>query len=223
VSLPEVAWIPNGVERPADYLPKSAGPFAGLPEPYVLFLSRIHWKKGLDRLISAWQWVPDIPLVVAGNDDEGYRPKLIELARSLGIADRVIFTGPVDDAHKWGLYESADLLVLPSYSENFGNVVAEAMTMGCPAVVSPEVGIAAFVAAHGAGIVTPGDPVPLAAAICRLLADSDARREMGRRGRDAAHRHLSWSGVVRQTEELYLRAMQLRGRRSQIFHPMSGY
>src|SRR5581483_2356165 len=97
--------------------------------------------------IEALPKVPDVPLVIAGNDDEGYQPKLAELARSLGVSDRVIFLGPVRDIHKWALYERAELFILPSYSENFGNVVAEAMAMGCPVVVTPEVGIAPLVEA----------------------------------------------------------------------------
>jgi len=204
--LPEVTWIPNGVDWPAEHSPRSAGPFADLPARYVLFLSRISWKKGLDRLITAWQWVPEMPLVIAGNDDEGYRPKLEELARTVGVADRVHFTGPVTDAHKWALYEEAQLFVLPSYSENFGNVVAEAMAMGCPVVVSPEVGIAALVKASEAGVVTDCDPARLAAAINDLLTDRLRRSQMGLRGREAVCAGLSWDGVAAQMENLYLRA-----------------
>jgi glycosyltransferase involved in cell wall biosynthesis len=204
--LPEVTWIPNGVDWPAEHPPRSAGPFASLPERYVLFLSRISWKKGLDRLITAWQWVPDMPLVIAGNDDEGYRPKLEALARSVGVADRVHFIGPVTDAHKWALYEEAELFVLPSYSENFGNVVAEAMAMGCPVVVSPEVGIAAMVKAREAGAVVDCDPSNLATVINDLLTDGLKRSQMGLRGRETARAGLSWDGVAAQMENLYLRA-----------------
>ncbi len=201
--VPRIDSIPNGVEWPADHLPKSQTPLAGLPERYVLFLSRISWKKGLDRLITAWQWVPDILLVIAGNDDENYRPKLEALARSVGVADRVIFVGPVADAHKWALYEQAQLFVLPSYSENFGNVVAEAMAMGCPVAVTPEVGIAPLVEAAGAGIVTGGSPDELAAAMRELLGDPQRRREMGICGVRATRARLSWNAVAAQVEDLY--------------------
>jgi glycosyltransferase involved in cell wall biosynthesis len=169
----------------------------------VLFLSRISWKKGLDRLITAWQWVPEVPLVIAGNDDENYWPRLRELARSLGLAHRVLFVGPVSDAHKWALYERAQLFVLPSYSENFGNVVAEAMAMGCPSLVTAEVGIAPLLTATGAGKVVAGEPEELAAEIAGLLADPAARQEMGRRAVEAAHARLSWPGIAAQAEQLY--------------------
>jgi glycosyltransferase involved in cell wall biosynthesis len=205
--LPEIVNIPNGVDWPADHLSKQQTPFAHLPPRYGLFLSRISWKKGLDRLIKAWSDVPDLPLVIAGNDDENYTPQLEALVRSLGLEARIHFIGPVSDAHKWALYEDAELFVLPSYSENFGNVVAEAMAMGCPVVVSPEVGIAALVKAEGAGIVTCCDPPQLAAAIRELMSDSHTARELGRRGRLAVHARLSWDGIAGQAEELYRRVI----------------
>jgi len=205
--LQEIAWIPNGVDVPARHQTRAAGPFANLPARYALFLSRISWKKGLDRLITAWQWVPDIPLVIAGNDDEGYQPKLQALAQSLGLTDRVLFVGHVGDDDKWALFEDAQLFVLPSYSENFGNVVAEAMAMGCPVLVSPEVGIAAFVSEAAAGAVTDCDPVKLAAAVREMLAEPATRAEMGARGREAVRAHLSWDGVAEQAENLYRRAV----------------
>jgi glycosyltransferase involved in cell wall biosynthesis len=198
-----IECIPNGVEWPAEHAPLEQGPFAHLPERYVLFLSRISWKKGLDRLITAWQWVPDIPLVIAGNDDENYRPRLEELARSLGVADRVLFVGPASDAHKWALYARAQLFVLPSYSENFGNVVAEAMAMGCPSLVTAEVGIAPLLTATGAGKVVSGAPEALAAEVRELLANPAARQEMGRRGAEAARAELSWPGIAARVERLY--------------------
>jgi len=198
-----IACIPNGVDWPRAHVPLGDSPYSGLPERYVLFLSRISWKKGLDRLVTAWQWVRDVPLVIAGNDDEGYRPQLQELARSLGIGERVIFLGSVGDTHKWALYEHAQLFVLPSYSENFGNVVAEAMAMSCPVVLTAEVGIASIVAATGAGLVVDGAPEKLATVIRDLLADPELRAEMGRRGAAAAKAQLSWSGVAATAEDLY--------------------
>jgi glycosyltransferase involved in cell wall biosynthesis len=206
--LPDIVrQVPNGIDWPATHLPLSETPFAGLPPRYVLFLSRISWKKGLDRLLTAWQRVPDLPLVIAGNDDEDYTPKLRRLAQSLGLAQRVLFTGPVSDEHKWALYERAELFVLPSYSENFGLVVAEAMAMACPVIVTPEVGIARVVESAGAGIVTNNDPAALAAAINKLLVDEPYRRELGRHGLEAARRQFSWSRVVEPMESLYVDAM----------------
>jgi glycosyltransferase involved in cell wall biosynthesis len=125
----------------------------------------------------------------------------------LGLADRVLFIGPVTDQHKWGLYEQAELFLLPSFSENFAMVVAEAMAMGCPVVVTPEVGLARFVETAGAGIVTSNEPVSLAEVVNGLLADPARRRELGDRGREAARAQLSWSAVIAQMEQLYFRAI----------------
>lgn len=206
LNTPELCCVPNGVEWPQPHPPLSAGPYQAVAaRPYALFLSRIVWKKGLDRLLQAWCRIPDLALVIAGNDDEGYQAKLEEMARSSGIAGRVHFVGPVSDEHKWALYEHAEMFVLPSYNENFGNVVAEAMAMACPVVISPEVGIADLVRESGAGIVTSGDPEPLAEAIRSLQADPARRRELGRRGREAAIRHLSWDAVAGEMEALYQR------------------
>jgi glycosyltransferase involved in cell wall biosynthesis len=198
-----LALIFNGLDCPAHHLPLSQTPYAQLPPRYALFLSRINWKKGLDRLITAWQYVPSVPLVIAGNDEEGYRPKLEALTRSLGLEQRVLFVGPATDEHKWALYEQAQLFLLPSYSENFGVVVAEAMAMGCPVVVTPDVGIAEHVQSAGAGIVVGNEPAELGAAVNALLLDEPARREMGRRGRELVRAQFAWNMIAAQTEDFY--------------------
>jgi len=151
--------------------------------------------------------VPDLPLVIAGNDDEDYQPRLEALARELGLAGRVLFVGPADDENKWALYEHAEVFLLPSYSENFGIVVAEAMAMGCPVIVTPDVGAGELVAQAGAGVITSGEPVPLAAAVRRLLADPGARRRQGQAGRKFARTQLSWEGIARRTCEMYRDAL----------------
>jgi glycosyltransferase involved in cell wall biosynthesis len=203
-----IACIANGVDYPQAHESLESGPYRSLPPRYALFLSRINWKKGLDRLIEAWQRITDCPLVVAGNDDEGYQSTLVAQAQTLGIADRVLFIGPVSDQHKWALYERAQLFVLPSYNENFGNVVAEAMAMGCPVVLTPEVGIAPLVQAAGAGVVTDGAPEKLAAVIQELLLDPVRRLEMGRRGAEAARLQLSWNDIAAATETVYREVLQ---------------
>jgi glycosyltransferase involved in cell wall biosynthesis len=201
--LPDVFCVPNGVDAPAAHPALSDGPFSAITRPYALFLSRINWKKGLDRLLEAWQSVPDLTLIIAGNDEEGYREKLEEMARQHHVRDRIHFLGPVSEEHKWALYENAKLFVLPSYAENFGNVVAEAMIMGCPVVVTPEVGLSTLVRESGAGIVVDGTPSALGAAIRSLAQDSNGRRAMGERGRFVARQHLTWESVARRMETVY--------------------
>ncbi len=210
LNLPRIFCVPNGVSWPAAPGPLEDGPFADIARPYALFLSRINRKKGIDRLIKAWRWVPDLNLIIAGNDDENYLPEMEALARAEGVAQRVRFLGPVQDAHKWALYGNAEIFVLPSYSENFGNVVAEAMAMACPVIVTPEVGLAKLVAEVGAGVITSGDPAVLARSITELHADRVARRRLGAAGRRAAVERLSWDGVAARMEEEYVRVIRSR-------------
>jgi glycosyltransferase involved in cell wall biosynthesis len=122
-----LAVIANGLDLPTN--PDFGLPLRGIDagRPTVLCLGRISWKKGIDRLIKAMALVPDARLVIAGNDEEGYLPRLEQLARQHGVAGRTEFTGPVYGQAKWDLMTSADVFALPSHSENFGNAVLEAM------------------------------------------------------------------------------------------------
>jgi len=214
LTLPPVECIPNGIDIPESPESLACGPYATLRRPFALFLSRINWKKGLDRLIRAWRDVPDLDLVIAGNDEEDYTPGLRTLAAETGVAARVHFIGAVDDRYKWALYQSAALFVLPSYSENFGNVVVEAMAMGCPVVISEAVGLAPFVREHDAGRVVSGEPGALATEIRALAGDAALRTRLGSNGRRATDTFLKWDGVAAQMEAAYERARLARPRRA---------
>jgi glycosyltransferase involved in cell wall biosynthesis len=205
--LPEIICVPNGVSLPGRYSSLDAGPHRGIPKPYALFLSRLDKKKGLDRLISAWKWVPQLHLVIAGNDEENYLPELQALARREGVADRLRFIGHANDEHKWALYQNAQIFVLPSYSENFGNVVAEAMAMGCPVVITPEVGLSRLVRDAGAGVVVSGEPRIFAQAVASLHRDEIRRKRLGAAGRRLAAERLTWEGVAAQMETEYHRIL----------------
>ena len=202
--LPAVHEIPNGVDLNPAVGPVSAAVgeiVAG--GPYVLFLGRINWKKGLDRLLRALVNVPAARLVIAGNDEENYRGVLHQLADRLGVAARIAYTGPVQAGDKAALLAGADLLVLPSYSENFGNVVIEAMAAGRPVVVTSEVGVAEAVTDAQAGLVVDGDSGELASALTRLLSQPALREEMGARGRAAARERFAWPAVATRMEAMY--------------------
>lgn len=103
---------------------------------FVLFLSRIHEKKGVDLLIAAFARSadehPDVDLVVAGPDQCGLQQELTSTARRLGVADRVHWPGMLTGEVKWGAFRASDFFALPSHQENFGIVVAEAMAVGKP-------------------------------------------------------------------------------------------
>jgi glycosyltransferase involved in cell wall biosynthesis len=205
--LPPVHVVVNGVEeepwtpdREAELAPAVRDVLAR--RPLLLFLGRLSWKKGLDRLLAALVEVPRATLAVAGYDEEGWRARLELQAKDLGIDHRVVQLGPVQGADKAGLLHLADALVLPSFSENFGNVVLEAMAAGLPVVVTPQVGLAGVVQQHRAGVVTESDPPLLAAALRDLLADVEGRQAMGLRGRAAAAQ-FGWGSVAERMEEVY--------------------
>ena len=200
----KIAVIPNGVELPPLGEVSTVDDSFGMPAaPFIVFLGRISWKKGLDRLIRALHAVPSVRLVVAGNDEEGYTPRLQKLAREIGVDGRLEFIGPVYGHRKTELLSRAALLALPSYSENFGNVVLEAMSVGCPVVVTEEVGAASIVRECGAGEVLSGDPPALGEGLKRLLADSAMLRKMGANGRQAVADRFSWAPIARSMTVLY--------------------
>lgn len=186
MAVPRAAIVPNGVDLP----PLSAEP---RDPSMILYLGRINWKKGLDRLVGAVADIEHAHLVVAGKDDEHY---LDTLPRH----ERVTFAGEVHGAEKERLLSTAAMLVLPSMSENFGNAVLEAMAHATPVIVTPGVGLAADVEAAGAGIVTE---TGLRDAIERLLGDDALRDAMGRRGRALAESRFGWERVAAEMEALY--------------------
>jgi len=188
IPLPAPFVVPNGidlVERPE----------VARDEKTLLFLGRIHWKKGLDRTIELLPRI-DARLIIAGNDEENLTPKLRALAERLGVADRVDFTGPVYGAAKWELLARATLFVLLSMSENFGNAVLEALMMETPAALSPEVGLADDVVHADAGIIDV-DAIPA------LLADRERRAAMGRNGRVLVETKFTWPRVAAAMEDAY--------------------
>jgi len=112
---------------------------------FLLFLARIHEKKGCDLLIEAFARVavlaPDVQLVMAGPDQVGMQAKLQSRAEQLGIAARVHWPGMIGGEVKWGALRACDALVLPSHQENFGVSVAEALLAGRPVLLSYPVNI----------------------------------------------------------------------------------
>lgn len=210
--LPALREIPNGVDA-SETPGEPSAPIADLVrgDPYVLFLGRINWKKGLDRLVPALTRVRSARLVVAGNDEDAYRSVLDDLAGRFAVTDRIVYTGPVQGADKAALLEHARVLVLPSYSENFGNVVIEAMAAGCPVIVTPEVGLAKEVATSGAGVVVDGGLDTLGQAIDSVFTTSELRQQMGERGKAAVTARYSWPVVAAQMEALYASVVSERG------------
>ncbi len=209
-----IAVIPNGVELPAKELPESAGDVSvsvrAIDEGgrYILFLGRISWKKGLDRLLRSLPSVCGAELVIAGYDEDGYWASIERLAHECGVAGRIRFVGAVEGDAKWALLRGAACLVLPSYNENFGMSVVEAMAVGCPVIVTAEVGLSAVVAKTGCGVVASDDPGGLAHAINSLLSDDVRARTMGAIGHRVAREQFGWRGVAERMLVLYGECLQ---------------
>jgi glycosyltransferase involved in cell wall biosynthesis len=194
IPLPHPFVVPNGIDLlPRPNLPRDAHTLA--------YLGRINWKKRLDVIIDALPALPGVVFRIAGNDEEGLTPVLRALAERRGVADRVEFTGPLYGDAKFAFLARATLFVLPSLSENFGNVVVEAMMMETPVVVSPAVGLAEQLAFRGAGIVADD----FSSAIDTALRDDALRAELGASGRAYVEEELTWPRVAAQMEEAYQR------------------
>jgi len=204
--LPRLVVIPNAIDEPLSPNGNIASDVEAITseQPLVLFLGRLSWKKGLDRLLRAFARTQFGTLAVVGTDDENLASQLIKLAQELRIADRVrILPRTVIGPEKERLFAAARLFVLPSYSENFGNAVLEAMSRSVPVIVTPEVGAAEVVRKSGAGLVVAGDVEPLSSAMHLLVADLNLSRSMGEAGQRHAAAHFRWDQVAAQMEDLY--------------------
>jgi len=186
----------------------------------VLFLGRLHKKKGLDLLARAFIGLAagrrDLQLVIAG-PDEGMAGEIKEMFARARCTAQVSFTGLLNGQDKINLVAAADVMVIPSYTENFGNVVIEAMALAVPIVVSNGVGIADQVAKAAAGVVVNPSAHEVETAIGVVLDDRERALAMGRSGRALVERAFSWKSVGLQMEALYRGLARSRGNLSEGF------
>ena len=179
----------NGIELP-ERLPAS-GSFrrqwhVSEDAQIVLYLGRLVSKKSPDLLLDAFAQYRQCStrssvLVLAGPDeDDGYRRQLEARARQLGLNEHVLFTGPLYGDAKWTAYRDADVFVLPSQNENFGNTAAEAVACGTPVLLTDRCGVAALIGER-AGLVVPYSLEALSAGLQRLLDDSALTATAARR------------------------------------------
>lgn len=196
-----IAVIPNAVEFPA-LLPERQ---RHGERRRVLFLGRLHPIKGLENLLEAWSNVrpQGWELVLAGPDEEGYQAKLETIVRDSGLVGEVQFTGAVDGEAKWRLYRSANLFVLPSFSENFGMAVAEALACELP-VISTRGTPWRELETQGCGWWVETGAGALSPVLRTAISLSDEQRyEMGIRGRQLALEKCSWGSVGQNLRAVY--------------------
>jgi glycosyltransferase involved in cell wall biosynthesis len=173
----------------------------------LLFLSRLHPKKGIPMLLDAVARARSggtaVELAIAGEGPDAYKNELLARVQQLGLSSAVRFVGHIEGESKRAAFASSDVYVLASHQENFGIAVAEAMWAGLPVIVSDQVGIASDVKQARAGVVVPVDTNALVAAIQRLAREPDERRSMGARASQFAASRYSWERAAREFLELY--------------------
>ena len=198
----QIIVCPNGVNLP-ERLPEWDRPSSRKRK--MLFLSRIHKVKGLINLVQAWAKLKPVDwiLEIVGNDEDNYWPIVESEIKRLDIGHLVIRTGFLPDEKKWTKYREADCFVLPSYSENFGIVIAEALYAGLPVITTkgtPWVEINEC----NCGYWIDTGVNSLVDAFSSMFSLSDAERfSMGARGRNLIEKRYSWSGIANQMKSNY--------------------
>lgn len=210
LALAPCTWVlPLGVQLP-DLPPLSPSPLELGPSqsgPTFLFLSRIHPKKQLERLIEALallqQRLPQAPwqLQIAGAGEPAYLQSLQQQIARAGIGHRCHWLGFLEGDAKWQALRQADWFVLPSASENFGIAAIEALAAGTPPILSPDVAVAAAIVSAGAGLITSADPQALSAVLEAALAGPPP--EMQAAARSLAASTYSWPAIAAQLQQAY--------------------
>lgn len=207
---------PNGVNVPKESVAVSRQSFSGDRKKRVLFVSRMHPKKGVLELVEAWNklvvsgqslgvsgWCCELVYTINGDLEREYEAKVKAKVKELGLEDRFIFTGALHDEEKWKAYARADLFVLPTYSENFGIVVAEALWAGVPVITTKgtpwqeleerkcgwwiNIGVEPLAKALGEAFSVAGRQSP----------DDGGLKKMGELGHKLVEDKYSWDAVVK--------------------------
>lgn len=198
-----IAVVTNGMALPPEK-PLAQGRTKKLHRT-ALFLSRIHPKKGLLNLIEAWRIVdPDgWDLVIAGPDEGGHLAEVRRAVNRAALSGSVRFTGAVFGEEKDDLFRQADLFVLPTYSENFGVALAEALGWGLPTITTKGAPWGVLEEASCGWWIDIGvEPLAEGLSLAISLGDDD-RWAMGQRGRLVAEQEFSWPKVAAQIMEVY--------------------
>lgn len=213
-------WAGRGIDIPIHIVPNGVhlDEFAAPPArdaararwgldagPVVLFLGRLHERKGLQLLLPAFagalEHTPDARLLIAG-PDEGMMAALTAQARDLGLGERVLFTGLLTGPDRLAALAAADLFALPAVGEGFSMAVLEALACRLPVLLTPGCHFPEAVEA-GAGVIVPREVEPLRAALVALLSDADRRAAMGRAARALVEARYTWPPIVAQMEAAY--------------------
>ncbi len=207
-----IAIIPNGVHLPdLNNQPNRQILIQNFPElaekKWLLFLSRVHPKKGLDSLLYSWKCLtnqfPDWHLIIAGSDLIGYQVKLELLTAKLELKQQVTFTGMLTGQHKASALKNADLFVLPTHSENFGIAIAESLAYGVP-VITTQKAPWQDLDSYGCGWWIEDNQQALTVALTQAIKMSPEQRQaMGLKGRNLVETKYSWNSIASQMASVY--------------------
>jgi glycosyltransferase involved in cell wall biosynthesis len=204
--------VPNGLPANVFVPPQDIQAFrCRFPElkekRIVLFLGRLHYKKQPNVVLDAFKHICGIDerlaLVLAGPCEPAYLNHLRQLAKTLGLNNRVVFTGVLQGAVVREALFAAEIFVLPSLQENFAIAVAEAMAAGCPVVVSEQVNLASEIRDNKAGIVCKSDAVSTAGALEILIRNDGLRAIMAKNGRSLVADRFTWRKVSADLMSVY--------------------
>jgi len=215
LSLKETIIIPNGLDIEEfntitrDSATHFKEKFGIAPDKkIILFLGRLHRIKGLDTLIPAFAEIikkePKAVLVLAGPDDENYKREVLKFIDEVNLrTSDIVFTGMLVGEDKTAVYKESDVFVLPSYSENFGMVVVEAMYSCLPVVITKYVGIAPEIIKNNAGIVIKKNEKELTEAILKILNNPALAQKMGESGKRLVETEFSPGKIADKWIEKY--------------------
>lgn len=190
---------PNGVNLPDTLPPRT---YSG--RKTALFMSRMHPKKGVLELVRAWadvrpdDWQCELVYTLNGDEERSYEKKVKDEVCACGLGDSFVFTGPLDDQRKWEAYRRAEFFVLPTHTENFGIVIAEALYAGLPVLTTKNAPWEGLLS-HRCGWWIELDQKKLVDALRQAMICSDReRKEMGARGRQFVLENYSWASIAEQ-------------------------
>ena len=208
----KLAVVPNGLDLTE---------FANLPDrenfkihypqlrnkKVILFLGRINWKKGLDILAKAYGRIARqreyVHLLIVGNDESGYEKRVKRWLKEERVLDKVTFTGMLTGKEKLRAYTASDIFVLPSYSENFGMSVIEAMACGIPVVISDQVGIHREVSANNAGVIVECNEESVGKGVKSILDNKNFAEELSFNAKKMVREYYSIDNVADKMIETY--------------------
>jgi glycosyltransferase involved in cell wall biosynthesis len=205
---PERFVLPNIIQLRDDFIgegshqvpsPAEAAPFT------LLFLSRIHPKKNLENLLSALAMLDaDFRFLIAGMaEEQSYLKQLQAFAKEKGLGEKVVWLGTVHGARKFEYYSAANLFVLPSFNENFANVVIEALSCGTPVLISGEVGLSSYVRENKLGWVCNTSVEDIRDKLASIFEAGEERRAIRHKAPFIIRRDYSPAALARQYVAAY--------------------